>query len=280
MRAPPSATGSSGTSAPPPTAGGVAEMLQTLLAYGQGAGIENRWLVLDGDSHFFTITKRIHNMLHGDRGRRRSPGRRGARPLRGGAEPEPRRHAHSRCPRATWCCCTTHRPPGWRSPFAAGVCTSRGAATSGATHPASSRPRPGTSCGRSWRPWSCSCSRAGSTRRHWVDPARLLVIPPSIDPFSTKNIELSRRHRGSGPGHRRPGDRRRAGRGATSSGATADRAPSGPPSATGLLDGAAPPLRRPPDRAGEPVGPAQGHARSHGGLRADGGPTSRVTGPT
>ena len=46
--------------------GGVAEMLQTLLAYGQGAGIENRWLVLDGDRHFFTITKRIHNMLHGE----------------------------------------------------------------------------------------------------------------------------------------------------------------------------------------------------------------------
>ena len=30
--------------------GGVAEMLQTLLAYGRGAGIENRWLVLDGDA--------------------------------------------------------------------------------------------------------------------------------------------------------------------------------------------------------------------------------------
>ena len=29
--------------------GGVAEMLQTLLAYGRGAQIENRWLVLDLD---------------------------------------------------------------------------------------------------------------------------------------------------------------------------------------------------------------------------------------
>ena len=46
--------------------GGVAEMLQTLLAYGQGAGIENRWLVLDGDPDFFTITKRLHNLLHGN----------------------------------------------------------------------------------------------------------------------------------------------------------------------------------------------------------------------
>ena len=33
--------------------GGVAEMLQTLLAYGRGAGIENRWLVLEGEPDFF-----------------------------------------------------------------------------------------------------------------------------------------------------------------------------------------------------------------------------------
>ena len=48
--------------------GGVAEMLQTLLAYGKGAGIENRWLVLDGDPQFFAITKRLHNVLHGEPG--------------------------------------------------------------------------------------------------------------------------------------------------------------------------------------------------------------------
>ena len=48
--------------------GGVAEMLQTLLAYGKGAGIENRWLVLDGDARFFAITKRLHNLLHGEPG--------------------------------------------------------------------------------------------------------------------------------------------------------------------------------------------------------------------
>src|SRR3954466_15527570 len=48
--------------------GGVAEMLQTLLAYGKGAGIENRWVVLDGDPTFFAITKRLHNALHGEPG--------------------------------------------------------------------------------------------------------------------------------------------------------------------------------------------------------------------
>ena len=48
--------------------GGVAEMLQTLLAFGLAAQIDNRWLVLDGDPEFFTITKRLHNVLHGDPG--------------------------------------------------------------------------------------------------------------------------------------------------------------------------------------------------------------------
>src|SRR5688572_27116824 len=48
--------------------GGVAEMLQTLLAYGNAAGIENRWMVLEGDAEFFAITKRLHNNLHGEPG--------------------------------------------------------------------------------------------------------------------------------------------------------------------------------------------------------------------
>jgi trehalose synthase len=48
--------------------GGVAEMLQTLLGYERGAGIDARWLVIDGDPDFFTLTKRIHNRLHGKNG--------------------------------------------------------------------------------------------------------------------------------------------------------------------------------------------------------------------
>lgn len=48
--------------------GGVAEMLQTLLGYERGAGLDARWLVIDGDSEFFTLTKRIHHRLHGKNG--------------------------------------------------------------------------------------------------------------------------------------------------------------------------------------------------------------------
>src|SRR3954453_15766436 len=48
--------------------GGVAEILQALLAYGRGAGIDTRWRVLGADPEFFAITKRLHNRRHGSRG--------------------------------------------------------------------------------------------------------------------------------------------------------------------------------------------------------------------
>jgi trehalose synthase len=45
--------------------GGVAEMLQSLLAYARGAGVDTRWLTIGGNEAFFRVTKRIHNHLHG-----------------------------------------------------------------------------------------------------------------------------------------------------------------------------------------------------------------------
>ncbi|MEO8966848.1 MAG: glycosyltransferase [Solirubrobacteraceae bacterium] len=45
--------------------GGVAEMLVSLLAYARGAGIDTRWVVIEGNEDFFVLTKRIHNFLHG-----------------------------------------------------------------------------------------------------------------------------------------------------------------------------------------------------------------------
>ena len=50
------------------TGGGVAELLQTLLAYGRGAGVNARWVVIEGDPRFFEITKRVHNHLYGTTG--------------------------------------------------------------------------------------------------------------------------------------------------------------------------------------------------------------------
>ena len=48
--------------------GGVVELLTSLLAYARGAGVDNRWVVIDAEPDFFQITKRIHNNLHGAAG--------------------------------------------------------------------------------------------------------------------------------------------------------------------------------------------------------------------
>jgi trehalose synthase len=48
--------------------GGVAELLQSLLAYARGGGVDTRWVVIGGNPDFFQITKRIHNHLHGSAG--------------------------------------------------------------------------------------------------------------------------------------------------------------------------------------------------------------------
>jgi trehalose synthase len=48
--------------------GGVVEMLRPLLGYSRGAGVDARWAVISGGPEFFTLTKRIHNKLHGFEG--------------------------------------------------------------------------------------------------------------------------------------------------------------------------------------------------------------------
>jgi trehalose synthase len=45
--------------------GGVAEMLAALIPYERGAGIDERWAVIDGSPEFFNTTKKIHTLLHG-----------------------------------------------------------------------------------------------------------------------------------------------------------------------------------------------------------------------
>src|SRR5436190_18350079 len=48
--------------------GGVAELLESLVPYARGAGVDARWLVVEGPQDYFDITKRIHNWLHGNVG--------------------------------------------------------------------------------------------------------------------------------------------------------------------------------------------------------------------
>jgi trehalose synthase len=48
--------------------GGVVELLRPLVGYARGAGIDARWVVIEGTPEFFAVTKRIHNRLHGSPG--------------------------------------------------------------------------------------------------------------------------------------------------------------------------------------------------------------------
>jgi trehalose synthase len=45
--------------------GGVVELLESLVPYARGAGVDTRWVVIEGPPEFFAVTKRIHNRLHG-----------------------------------------------------------------------------------------------------------------------------------------------------------------------------------------------------------------------
>ena len=93
--------------------GGVAELLQSLLAYARGAGVDARWVVIDGDPEFFSVTKRIHNHLHGSAGRRRgarATSERKTYEAALGRGAERARPSWSRA--ATSSSSTTRRPPG------------------------------------------------------------------------------------------------------------------------------------------------------------------------
>ena len=170
--------------------GGVAEMLHTLVAYAAGTGIDIRWLVIGGDADFFAVTKRVHNRLHG------VPGDDGA--LDAGA-------------RATYdTTLARHRDelvsrvqPGdvvlLHDPQTAGLAAAlreRGAYVVWRCHVGLDETNEWTQ--EAWgflrelveSAHACVFSRE-EFAPEWVDRRWLRVIPPSLDPFSPKNAELS-----------------------------------------------------------------------------------------
>jgi trehalose synthase len=175
------------------TGGGVAEMLQTLLAYVRGAGIDARWLVIEGNPEFFAITKRIHNGIYG------SPGDGGEL---GGAE---RRHYERVLRRNEEELLALVRPGDvvvLHDPQPAGMAEAlrrAGALVVWRCHIGRDEPNEWTE--RAWaflRPYledadGYVVSRAAFAPP-FADPARTAVIPPSIDPYSAKNEPMSRRN--------------------------------------------------------------------------------------
>lgn len=173
--------------------GGVAEMLQTLLAYVRGAGVDARWLVIEGDADFFAITKRIHNGLYG------SPGDGGT------LGTEERTHYERTLQRNADEMLALVRPGDvvlLHDPQPAGLLPTlhrAGAIVVWRCHVGRDRPNEWTE--RSWqflRPYledadALVFSRAAFAPA-WAEPGRTHVVPPSIEPFSAKNEPMSPRN--------------------------------------------------------------------------------------
>ena len=172
------------------TGGGVAEMLQTILAYGRGAGVDTRWLVLDGDPDFFTATKRLHNFLHGSPG---DGGRLDGRVRDHYAAVLARNLVDMRARVRPGDIVLLHDPQ--TAGLVAGL-QETGARVLWRCHVGRDDPHPLNQ--EAWdflRPFLEGADGFVFSRREyvpaWMPADRVWIVPPSLDPFSAKNAELS-----------------------------------------------------------------------------------------
>lgn len=170
--------------------GGVAEMLQPLLGYTRGAGIDTRWLVIGGEPAFFELTKRIHHALHGSCG--------DGRPLK-----EEARAVYDAAMAANAEELLSRIEPEdivlLHDPQTAGLAQrlmEHGARVLWRCHIGIDDPNAETQAGWTFlRPYLSDVPAMVFSRAEyapdWLDRSRLSVVQPSIDAFSAKNQELS-----------------------------------------------------------------------------------------
>ena len=169
--------------------GGVAEMLQTILAGAISLGIDTRWVVLDGDPEFFEITKRMHNMLHGDPG--------------DGGDLGPDQHAHyEQILSANTASIADQIKPGdivlLHDPQTAGMIKplrDLGAHVIWRSH--IGKDETNEIAQRAWaflRPYVEHAEAVVVSRPTYAppftNPDQIFIVPPSIDPFAGKNVEI------------------------------------------------------------------------------------------
>lgn len=171
--------------------GGVAEMLQSVLCYLLGAGIETRWAVIEGDASFFEVTKRIHHRLHGQ------PGDRG--PL---GRAEMRCYEQVLAAERDWVKGNVRKGDAvvLHDPQVLGlapVIQRLGAQVIWACHIGADRPNRLTR--QAWNlllPYAQAAARCVFSRPQYawegLEAGRLAVIPPCLDAFSAKNQPLGR----------------------------------------------------------------------------------------
>jgi trehalose synthase len=169
--------------------GGVAEMLEALVAYARGAQVDTRWLTLSADPEFFTITKRIHNLLHG------SPGD-------GGELGDAQRAHYDQVLAANLDQLRTLVRPGdivlLHDPQTAGLVEGvRGLGAQAIWRCHIGRDSPNALTDRGWgflRDFLESADACIFSRHEyapgWVPHDRIRIIPPSLDPFTAKNAPI------------------------------------------------------------------------------------------
>ena len=170
--------------------GGVAELLQSLLAYMRGAGVDARWMAIGGDQEFFAVTKRIHNRLHGAEG---DGGPLGAeqRAAYEGALEAPGRELAARV--------SPHDVVFLHDPQTAGMVEAiraAGALVVWRCHVGLDEPN--ATARRAWDfllPYVRDADAFVFSRRAFawdsLDHDRIWLVPPSIDVFAPKNSELT-----------------------------------------------------------------------------------------
>jgi trehalose synthase len=169
--------------------GGVAEMLRVLVGYILDADVDIRWCLVGGDPAFFDTTKRIHNQLHAfSFGAQLSEA--DAQVYRRVTEANGRLLAERVRPRDV---VLLHDP---QTAGLAPLLADRGALVIWRCHVGTDRPD--GYAGSAWellRPYLEACDAFVFSRRSYapsfLDEREVIVIPPSIDPFSEKNRDLT-----------------------------------------------------------------------------------------
>ncbi len=172
--------------------GGVAELLASLLPYAAGRGVDVHWQVIDGDTAFFAVTKRLHNRLHEDPGDGGPLGADERRVRTSTRWPVSRGRWNSRSNRAMSWSCTTRRPSAWR-PRSCDVARR----VVWRCHIGVDHPGPLACSGWDFlRPDVEAAEIAVFSRAayRWdgLSADRVVVVPPCIDVMSLKNRPLDR----------------------------------------------------------------------------------------
>ncbi len=170
--------------------GGVAEMLHSLMPYVRGLGFDARWAVIEGNDDFFRLTKRLHHALHGSRGDGSDLG-------------DSERAVYEAVAQENAARLGEVVKPGdlvlLHDPQTAGMAPhlmALGAIVIWRCHVGNDKPGPNVDLGWDFlAPYLEKVPVNIFTREQYIpdccDHGRSVIVPPSIDPFSPKNQEMS-----------------------------------------------------------------------------------------